>query len=61
METLQSLNREQGVTIVVVTHEADIAAYADRIVTMRDGQIVSDERRRGKRPQLQGPASARCG
>ena len=31
-------------TIVLVTHEADIAAYADRIVTMRDGPIVSDER-----------------
>ncbi len=46
MKTLQSLNRDQGVTIVVVTHEADIAAYADRTVTMRDGQIVSDERRR---------------
>ena len=45
METLTRLNREQGVTIIVVTHEADIAAYADRIVTMRDGQIVSDERK----------------
>ncbi|HXP77432.1 MAG TPA: ABC transporter permease [Stellaceae bacterium] len=44
MDTLVKLNREQGVTIVVVTHEADIAAFADRIVTMRDGQIVSDER-----------------
>jgi macrolide transport system ATP-binding/permease protein len=42
METLVSLNRRQGVTIVLVTHETDIAAYADRIVTMRDGQIVSD-------------------
>ncbi len=46
MQTLQSLNRDRGVTIVVVTHEADIAAYADRTVTMRDGRIVSDERRR---------------
>ena len=45
METLKQLNREQGVTIVLVTHEPDIAAYADRIVTMRDGRIVTDERR----------------
>jgi macrolide transport system ATP-binding/permease protein len=44
METLVSLNREQGLTIVLVTHESDIAAYADRIVTMRDGTIISDER-----------------
>ena len=44
METLVSLNREQGVTIIVVTHEADIAAYADRVITMRDGQILTDER-----------------
>jgi macrolide transport system ATP-binding/permease protein len=46
METLRQLNRERGVTIIVVTHEADIADYADRVVTMRDGRIVSDERRR---------------
>ncbi len=45
METLRTLNREHGVTIVMVTHEADIAAYADRTVTMRDGRIISDERR----------------
>jgi macrolide transport system ATP-binding/permease protein len=44
MKTLVSLNREQGVTIIVVTHEADIAAYADRVLTMRDGWIVTDER-----------------
>jgi len=43
MQTLCSLNREQGVTVVVVTHEADIAAYTDRIVTMRDGRVQSDE------------------
>jgi macrolide transport system ATP-binding/permease protein len=46
METLQSLNRDQGVTVVVVTHEPDIAVYADRTVTMRDGQIISDQRTR---------------
>ena len=50
METLRQLNREHGVTIIVVTHEADIAAYADRTVTMRDGQVVSDERRRPVQP-----------
>ena len=37
METLQALNRERGVTIIVVTHESDIAAYAGRVITMRDG------------------------
>jgi macrolide transport system ATP-binding/permease protein len=45
MKTLKALNRERGVTIVMVTHETDIAEYADRTVTMRDGGIVSDERR----------------
>src|ERR1035437_3428064 len=44
METLTRLNREQGVTIIVVTHEADIGAYADRVLTMRDGQVVADTR-----------------
>ena len=46
METLTRLNREQGVTIIVVTHEADIGAYADRVLTMRDGKIITDERTR---------------
>ncbi len=44
METLVSLNRDHGLTIVLVTHESDIAAFTDRIVTMRDGAIISDER-----------------
>jgi macrolide transport system ATP-binding/permease protein len=42
MQTLSSLNREQGVTIIVVTHEPDVAAFADRVLTMRDGQIIAD-------------------
>ena len=44
MTTLKALNRERGLTIILVTHEADIAAYADRIVTMSDGKIQSDKR-----------------
>jgi putative ABC transport system ATP-binding protein len=40
----QQLNREEGITIVLVTHEHDIASYAGRVVSFRDGQIVSDQR-----------------
>ena len=39
---LQRLNRERAITIVLVTHERDIAACATRVITMRDGRIVSD-------------------
>jgi len=45
METLVALNRQTQLTVIIVTHEPDIADYADRVVTMRDGCIVSDERR----------------
>ncbi len=44
LATLQSLNRDDGITIVMVTHETDVAAAAKRIVSMRDGRVVSDER-----------------
>jgi putative ABC transport system ATP-binding protein len=39
---LQKLNRDRRITIVLVTHERDIAACASRVVTMRDGRVVSD-------------------
>ena len=44
MATIQALNRQRGLTVVLVTHEPDMAQYADRVVTVRDGHIVSDER-----------------
>ncbi|HSD90732.1 MAG TPA: ABC transporter ATP-binding protein [Kofleriaceae bacterium] len=40
---------EHGITVVLVTHEADIAAYARRVITLRDGQIVDD---RSQEPRL---------
>lgn len=42
MNLLRSLNQERGITIVLVTHEEDIAAYAKRQVRFRDGRIHSD-------------------
>jgi putative ABC transport system ATP-binding protein len=43
MGTLQRLNRDEGITIIVVTHERDIAAHTRRIVTLSDGAIITDE------------------
>ena len=42
MELIQRLNLEQGITVLMVTHEADIAAYAGRIVRFVDGRVESD-------------------
>ena len=42
MEIFQRLNREQGITIVLVTHEQDIAEYTQRVVVFRDGKIRRD-------------------
>lgn len=48
MRILQQLHQQEGATIVMVTHDPNIAAHAERIVTMRDGQIVDDQRRTTK-------------
>jgi putative ABC transport system ATP-binding protein len=42
MELIQRLNREQGITVLMVTHEVDIAAYAQRTVRFVDGRIAKD-------------------
>jgi len=49
MEIFQRLNRERGITLVLVTHELDIAQYADRVVVFKDGKIKSDYEVQGKR------------
>ncbi len=41
MEILSTLNRNQGITVVMVTHEPDMAAYADRSIHFRDGLVVA--------------------
>ncbi len=42
LQFLQSLNRQQGITLLMVTHDRDIAGYASRIVHMKDGYILSE-------------------
>lgn len=49
MALFERLNRERGITIMLVTHEPDIAAHAKRIVTFRDGNVVSDTSRMNAR------------
>jgi len=45
LELLLELNRREGATLVLVTHDRELASHATRIITLRDGQILSDERR----------------
>jgi putative ABC transport system ATP-binding protein len=43
MEILQRLNRQRQITVLLITHEPDIAGYAERVITVRDGKVKSDE------------------
>jgi putative ABC transport system ATP-binding protein len=51
MELFVKLNEESHITLVLVTHEPDIAAYAGRIIRFRDGRVVSDEEAVGTRAE----------
>lgn len=44
MKIFHDLNQTRGITIVLITHSDEIAAFADRIIRFRDGQVVSDEK-----------------
>jgi putative ABC transport system ATP-binding protein len=46
MQLLTHLNAEKGITVVMVTHEAEMAAYARRIVQFKDGRVANDEQNR---------------
>ena len=50
IELLVALNRNLGSTLVLVTHDAALAAHADRVVTLCDGRVVSDEPADGHHP-----------
>jgi len=52
----QRLNRSDGITILLVTHERDVAACASRVLTFRDGRIVSDLRQVPSRADVEGAA-----
>ena len=44
IQLLRELNQQSGITVIIVTHEEDIARFARRTILMRDGEIVTDER-----------------
>ncbi len=47
--TFQKLNKEHGRTVILITHEHDVAEHADRIITLRDGNILSDSKAHSRR------------
>jgi putative ABC transport system ATP-binding protein len=58
MAIFQRLNREHGITVIFVTHEADIAAHTNRVIQIRDGLIIGDDPRKSV---LAAPAEREAG
>jgi len=50
MTILDRLNKEEGITVILVTHEPDIAAYAAREIVIKDGQVLTDRRTKPEHP-----------
>ena len=50
MTILDRLNKEEGITIILVTHEPDIAAYAAREIVIKDGQVLTDRHTNPEHP-----------
>ena len=48
MKILETLNRDEGITIILVTHEVDVAAYAAREILIKDGQVLIDRVTKGR-------------
>ncbi|MBW3612928.1 MAG: ABC transporter ATP-binding protein [Chloroflexi bacterium] len=48
MTTLRDLNRDRGVTTIIVTHDAGVAGATDRVVRLQDGRVIADERHDGR-------------
>ena len=57
MQVFESLNR-QGITVVLVTHEHDVAFHARRVITVRDGLVASDKLNPPRTDSIDGPAPA---
>jgi putative ABC transport system ATP-binding protein len=49
MELIRELHRNRGITVLIVTHDAAVSAYAERTVRFMDGRIEADTENRGQR------------
>ena len=54
LNTFEKLNKEEGKSIIVITHEKEVAEFTDRIILIKDGRIVEDKKNKEKRTVKQG-------